>query len=131
MTPKVKSPPCPAFLGRIGRREWRRQVAELESLGVIATIDRAALAVWCDTWQEYLVAIAMIRKHGRQAVGSTGQMVVSPWFRAKATAAERLLKYAAQFGFTPSARARINAVEVAEEDKFGDFLDEPVAGKVG
>lgn len=127
MAAKVEVPPCPAFLGRIGRKEWRRQAEELKSLGVIAKLDRAALAVWCDTWEEYLTAVSMVRKHGKQVKGSMGQKVISPWFRAKASAADRLLKYAAQFGFTPSARARINSVEQGEDDAFGDF----VAGKIG
>lgn len=131
MQAKVEIPPCPAMLGKIARKEWRRQSLALQELGVIAQIDRAALAVWCDAWEEFLTAVHHLKKHGRTVKGSMGQVVQSPWLRTKAGAADRLLKYAAQFGFTPSARARINSVGQDEEDGMGEFLAEPIAGKVG
>jgi P27 family predicted phage terminase small subunit len=127
MKAKAEIPPCPKGLGPIARREWRRQSKILLDLGVISSLDRAALAVWCDTWEEFLSAVGHLRKNGKTVKGSMGQVVQSPWLKTKAAAADRLLKYAAQFGFTPSARARINSVEPGEDDAFGDF----VAGKVG
>ena len=127
MQAKAEIPPCPKGLGAIARREWKRQSKILLELGVISSLDRAALAVWCDTWGEFLSAVGHLKKHGKTVKGSMGQVVQSPWLKTKAAAADRLLKYAAQFGFTPSARARINSAEQGEDDALGDFL----AGKIG
>jgi P27 family predicted phage terminase small subunit len=126
MQAKVEIPPCPKGLSSIARREWVRQSKILLDLGVIASLDRAALAVWCATWEQFLKATAKIKIEGEVDQGRRGRMI-SPWVKIQERSADRLLKYAAQFGFTPSARARINSVEKGEDDALGEFI----AGKIG
>src|SRR5947209_513230 len=40
----VKAPTCPAFLPDEAKDEWKRQCALLPQMGVLAEVDRAALA---------------------------------------------------------------------------------------
>jgi phage terminase small subunit len=46
----VETPDCPKHLWPEARREWRRIGPELEAAGLIAKIDRAALALYCQSW---------------------------------------------------------------------------------
>src|SRR5690606_26210093 len=62
--PKPKAPPCPAHLDAEAKREWRRMVKELEPLGLLTKIDRAALAAYCQAWSRWVQAEEMIRKTG-------------------------------------------------------------------
>jgi len=118
--PPVKAPSCPAWLGKEAKAEWKRQVKLLVAAGVLAELDRAALAAWCEAWEEFVLARHVIAhgepdgaNKGHVVRGSAGSFVVSPWVRVKNAAVQRLLQLAAQFGFTPAARARL---QVAGED---------------
>ncbi len=48
--PIVEIPGCPAHLLPEARKEWKRITPELEELGLIAKIDRAALALYCQAY---------------------------------------------------------------------------------
>lgn len=48
--PDVEIPGCPRHLLPEARKEWKRITPELEKLGLIAKIDRAALALYCQAW---------------------------------------------------------------------------------
>lgn len=120
----VERPACPAWLPREAKAEWNRQVKQLERMGVLAKVDRAALAAFCEAWAELVHSCWVIENgedekgtnKGAVIPGSTGSMVVSPWVRIKNAAVERMTKLAAQFGFTPSARTRVK-VSSGEESK--------------
>jgi P27 family predicted phage terminase small subunit len=46
----VEMPDCPKHLWPEAKREWRRIGPELEDAGLVAKIDRAALALYCQSW---------------------------------------------------------------------------------
>ncbi len=46
----VETPDCPKHLWPEARKEWKRIAPELEDAGLIAKIDRAALALYCQAW---------------------------------------------------------------------------------
>lgn len=48
--PEVQIPGCPKHLLPEARKEWKRITPELEVLGLVANIDRAALALYCQAW---------------------------------------------------------------------------------
>ncbi len=128
----LKVPPCPAFLGKEGKAEWRRQAKLLLAMRVISDADRAALAVWCQAWEEFVVATGRLESPDAYTYttdkGYEGQ---SPWVAIKKGAAETLLRVAQQFGFTPSARARIQAPvapEPAAPEGKGRFFVPPPCG---
>lgn len=110
-----ETPACPAWLGREARAEWRRQVKHLEKAGLVQVVDRSALALYCESWGEvYEITLAI------RAKGGVGACPVSLLY-AKNAAADRCLRLATHFGFSPSARARLKAPEQAsakDEDPF-------------
>jgi P27 family predicted phage terminase small subunit len=46
----VETPDCPRHLWPEAKREWKRIGAELEDAGLIAKVDRAELALYCQAW---------------------------------------------------------------------------------
>ena len=111
--PQLSFPPgrptCPDWLGPEAKAEWRRQVQALEAAGVLALVDRALLAAYCDAWGEFRELVERLDLD-RDAWRTRSQ---------KNLAAERLLKLAAQFGFAPAARARIKAPGTEEQSSGG------------
>lgn len=50
----VETPDCPKHLWPEARREWRRIAAELEDAGLVAKVDRAELALYCQHWARWV-----------------------------------------------------------------------------
>jgi len=94
---------------------WKHLVA----LGLAAAIDRALLACWCEAWAEWVDLVAAVDE-----VETYAEAIKLGLLNAKARAREELLKLAQQFGFSPSARARVHANDQGEEqaDPFEAFL---------
>ena len=112
----VKAPPAPAFLNAEAKREWARQVKHLQTMGVIAEADRALLAFYCQAWAEFLEVNADLKKEGLTFSTETGYILPHPLVAIRNGAFERAKKIAAQFGFSPAARARLKG-GAAKEDK--------------
>lgn len=108
--PKPKAPPCPAHLDAEAKREWRRMVKELEPLGLLTKIDRAALAAYCQAWSRWVQAEEMIRKTGMIVKApNTGFPIQNPLLPVANRAMEQMRKFLTEFGMTPSSRARVTA----------------------
>lgn len=76
--------------------------------GMLKSTDRRALISWCDACAAYDELDALIRKHGRvYIVGTNGAQTSSPYVTQQEKAFMRLRRLAAELGFTPSARTRI------------------------
>lgn len=114
----VSAPSCPTWLNAEAKAEWKRQVKHLESAGVIAEVDRAALAAYCEAWGEFRDLCAEVQKLAASDGGYT-VAINRGLVNAKAKAVERLLRLAGQFGFTPAARTRIKAPEQQEPKRDG------------
>jgi len=124
VNPTVEEPDIPKHLGREARKEWRRIVPTLLELGLLTRIDRAALALYCQAFGRMVeLDIAMARRidklvdEGRdyyEAVDSVHiSYAASGYSQMSARAStirsyrEEVLRYLAQFGLSPSARARV------------------------
>jgi len=124
--PEVERPNCPAILKGEARREWVRQVKELHRLGLLAKMDRAVLACYCEAWGEFCAAAEYVEKNGRTfLLGEIPKL--HPMVKVKNAAAERVLRLAAQFGFSPAARARLQAPETTD---VGDPMEKLLSAKL-
>lgn len=119
--PAVKAPSCPRWLHREAKREWRRIVPELLTLGLLSQIDRAALAAYCEAYAEWWEADRTIREEGRYQtfITKTGSEYrqVHPAVGVKNNAIDRMRRFASEFGMTPAARTRVEAAERDEKPK--------------
>jgi len=114
----IQAPGCPEFLSKEAKAEWRRQVPLLIQMGVIAKIDRALLAMYCEAWGEFVEArqeIDRMKKNRAKPLEITNAGL----YNLRTRAFERALKIAAQFGFSSSARARLNAPAHGQEEPDG------------
>src|SRR5262245_34316505 len=127
LRPPACAPSCPGWLVPEAKREWRRAVKQLLALGILAEIDRALLAAYCEAWAEFAAVSADLEKTSRLVETDKGNVIQSPLVGIRNRAAERLLRLAAQFGMSPAARTRINAPTedepAEEEDPFEALLN--------
>lgn len=133
--PPVEIPGVPKHLMPEARKEWKRAGAELEELGLITKIDRAAFALYCQEWAWWVWHDAGLQRdikraadkravweadpanEGREWTGGDGFMLPTPnggasynphWV-AKNRAGQALDRYLASFGMSPSSRGRVSA----------------------
>ena len=114
-------PECPEHMSDAARDEWDRVCGELEEAGILGRLDRALLAAYCEAWEEFVELSVRVRKEGATVETDKGNIVQNPTLGAKNSAAERLIRIAANFGMSPAARAKLEAVEKSG-DELGDFV---------
>ncbi len=118
------APDCPEHLSAEAAEEWHRITDEMVKARTIATIDRAALAAYCQAWARWVEAETQISQTGGAVVKSpNGHPMQNPWLSIANKAIEQLHKLSAEFGFTPSSRSRVNAFP-ATADPFSVFMGE-------
>lgn len=133
--PPRKIPTCPRHLDKPARAEWRRITKLLDSLGMISELDRATLAVYCQTWsdlmqlEEYLKTIPVSKRVFRTAAGYYQQI---PQVGMVNKLRSELRAYITEFGLSPAARTRIQ-VEKPEkvENPFEVILQRAKANASG
>lgn len=127
---KVEAPPCPAFLTKDAKAEWRRIVKDLEILGLITKVDRAELAVYCQAWGDWKVArekITEMEDRGMVEVTPSGYKQMSAWMQLANRAEERMRKAGDSFGLNPSARAKLGTGHVNQGELFPNEQKETAA----
>ena len=99
--PRTARPRCPVELGNAAKREWHRIAPELYRLGLLTTIDRAALAGYCAMWGSFIEAAAA------KDVDDLDTETARRLCRMMRQSLEFMFKFMAEFGMSPAARARV------------------------
>ena len=120
--PEVTLPACPAHLHGTARTEWKRITKELYKLGMITELDRAALAVCCSAYADYVTACNELAKSKAVLRSKKGGSYQNLWVSIKRKSMEQVIKFYAEFGMTPSSRARVKVELPDEEDKMTKYL---------
>ena len=117
--PKVAPavPSCPRHLGKEAKHEWRRVSKELRAMGLLTKVDRAALAMYCDAWGRWVDALEALRRYGVMVKSPSGFPMQSPYLAVANKAMEQMRLLLGEFGMSPSARTRIHAQPVPEEEE--------------
>ncbi|MDP9236367.1 MAG: phage terminase small subunit P27 family [Chloroflexota bacterium] len=102
----VARPPMPRTLPEEGKAEWRRVVPELESIRLLATIDRGVLIRYCQAWSDWCEFARLLEKSGKLIRGQKGNLVRNPVWMMKRDAEQAIADLARQLGLTPAARLR-------------------------
>lgn len=116
-TPDLSRPTPPSHLGPEARVEWDRVVGALHRLGILTQIDRGALAAYCQAYGRWVQAERALAKmaerdpatHAMMIRTQSGNAIQNPLVGAANKAMSDMMRYAAEFGMTPSARTRIKA----------------------
>jgi P27 family predicted phage terminase small subunit len=110
-------PDAPSYLIGYACDEWHRVIGELHALGLFTIFDLHPLAAYCQafhTWRTALEALQKMAERDPHTSGllirsATGDARINPLQRAADRAADAMVRYASEFGFSPAARARIAA----------------------
>lgn len=130
--PRRLIPDPPRDLTDEAQIEWHRVSVELDQLGLLTGIDRAALAGYCDAWGRWVYARRLIVRAAEEYPKYEGLIIFSaknnpitnPALGIANKAMADVMRYCVEFGMTPSARSRIAATPRAtEEDETSQFFN--------
>jgi P27 family predicted phage terminase small subunit len=119
--PKRGRPKCPAHLHDYAKEEWSRLLPELDRLGLLTMVDRAALSVYCQAWAEHRLAVETLNADGRYVTRGTGGLGAHPALAQLHAAEATIAKFASLFGLDPSSRSRLSVPD-QHEDELSAFL---------
>lgn len=142
LQPEIDIPGCPSHLLAEARKEWRRITPELKRYGLISKIDRAALCLYVSSWAELVHAEKLLNRaieaaerkrkeaeaRGEEYTGgdgitlmtSNGNVIYSPLWVVANKARHQVDKFLANFGMSPSARARVTLSNHLQASLFGE-----------
>ena len=121
-------PTCPAHLGPSAKAEWKRLARDLNSIGLLTMVDRAALAVYCQSWGRWVEAERKLQQTPLLLKTPSGYVQHSPWLTIANKERELMARYMAELGLTPSSRTRL-AVHIPpgasswDDDPASQYLD--------
>ncbi len=110
--PRPGVPRSPSDLNDEGKRVWRRLVAELRRMGVVATVDADALEGYVRTYLRWKAAERFLEEHGavypiRDEQGRIKCMAQFPQVAIARNLLLILKSYQQEFGLTPASRTRL------------------------
>ena len=100
-------PRCPAHLAPVARTEWRRVARTLHAMGVLTTIDRAALAAYCQAYARWVEAEERLKETPPLFKTPSGYVQQSPWLAIANKQLELMGRYMVELGMTPASRSRV------------------------
>jgi P27 family predicted phage terminase small subunit len=90
---------------------------------LLTVLDQTIFAVYCISYGRWRAAEELLAGEPLTVPGSEGTPIQNPLCRIAREAARDLLRAGAEFGLTPSSRARISAgLSPPGPSKFGDLL---------
>lgn len=130
--PAGEIPAPPVHLDAYGVEEWTRIASGLYVMGILNRIDQQTLAAYCGAYSRWRHAEEELKKLAAGKGGDiaalvqktiSGNWIQQPLIGIANKAAGDMVKYAAEFGLTPSARARL-AVDPGKgkESKFKGLI---------
>jgi P27 family predicted phage terminase small subunit len=128
--PKPEIPTPPSELSDDARIEWEYVAGQLYAVGCLTGIDRAALAAYCQAYGRWILAERALAEMAKQDPVTAGLVVKSakgmslqnPLVGTANKAMQDFVRYAAEFGMTPSARSRIQAQAPEVEDAAAKYF---------
>lgn len=114
-----KFPSCPSWVCEHGKREWNRMAKILDPLKLVDDIHRATFAVYCHNYGLMVEYAKKIEQYGDTVENNYGYIKKSPYVEMFNQAEASMQKAAVEFGLTPSAQVRIDAL-----NKNGEELDD-------
>jgi P27 family predicted phage terminase small subunit len=110
-TPPEVIPRCPLHLAPVAKTEWRRVARSLYAMGVLTSIDRAALAAYCQAYARWVEAEQRLKESPALYKTPSGYVQQSPWLNIVNKQLELMGRYMTELGMTPAARSRVAALD--------------------
>jgi P27 family predicted phage terminase small subunit len=97
----------PSHLDEYAIEEWERVAPGLEAKGILCFFDIQVLGAYCCSYSLWRKATEQIKETDLIDETSNGNAIQNCLIGIANKAAADMIKYAAEFGLTPSARARL------------------------
>lgn len=120
--PAGRIPSAPRWLSKEGKKEYRKLARLLLGTGLLTEIDGVALAMMCEALDVYRRAKEAMGEERVFVVSDKGNSYQHPALGVMSSARGEVLKWAREFGMTPSARSRIAVETEREEESLADIL---------
>lgn len=119
--PAPAMPKPPNWLSTLAKREWKRVAPGLYRLGLLAELDRQALAQYCQ-------AVARIEEAEKalkdgQTYENNGRQYLKPEYRILQDAVKEVRAHCTLFGLAPGPRMRMQLPEPDTPDELEQLLD--------
>ena len=112
----------PKHLDDEARKEWHRVIKELASVGLIAKVDRAALAAYCVAWSRWVKAEKELEYEDLVLTTEKGYSYPNPLLGIANTALATMRTLMVEVGMTPSSRTKVKAEKPDEPDELTQIL---------
>ena len=121
--PRTVIPDPPEILKDEALAEWRRITLLLAEVGLIAKLDRAVIAGYCQAWARWVECERQLVTTGLIIKAANGFPMYSPYLTAANKALDQVRQLSEQIGLSGSARSRIKASDApGDSDPAEDFL---------
>ena len=125
--PKASIPRPPPELSSDALKEWKKISRQLFAAGILTVVDRAVLAAYCQAygrWVQAERALAGVEQQGAGLLIRTtkGHLIQHPLLGVANRAMSDMVRYALEFGMTPSSRSRVRANLNGQSDPADDFF---------
>lgn len=115
-------PSAPRWMTAEAKRQWRRLAPQLHAAGLLTELDGLGLAMLCEAVGQYIEGKELVEREGAVAISDNGNVYQHPAVGLMKSARAEILKWAREFGMTPSARSRISVEGAGEEESLADIL---------
>lgn len=131
-------PSPPSHLDEYAMQEWERLAPGLHTIGILYEVDTAVFAAYCQAYSTWRTAQEGIQKAAKiegaifgalVCLTTAGTLTKHPLVRISEESAAAMVKYALEFGLSPSARARL-AIDPGKAKK-GSLEDKGLIGGSG
>jgi len=115
--PKINPgiPEPPDHLGEVALAEWARITDELYQVGIIAKKDMSVLAAYCQAFEDWVLSSEDCTEKGMTIETTNGNIIQNPAWGVKCRARDAMVKYATEFGMTPSSLSKVSVKEKPKE----------------
>ena len=121
--PKPLAPAASTWLSADAKKLRKKLAPKLETLGILTEADGASFDLMLTHYSLASDAARTLKKAGSVLEDSKGYPAKHPAVNILKEHSAAFLRYAAEFGLTPSSRSRLNLVTPDEEiDEFEEYL---------
>jgi len=107
---QLGTPDDPEYLCDLALAEWNRIVPLLNATRILSLTHEKTLAAYCDCVADVEIASKELTRDGQTILDSTGKKINHPAWERKRDARAQMLRYASEFGLTPSAQSKVSVV---------------------
>ena len=123
--PAAGIPAPPVELSALAREEWGRIAPILDRARVLTEADGAALALYCETFAQWVDTGRRVKRQGMLLPTAAGGLKLNPLVAVNSKARADAARLLAEFGLTPSSRTRVHVLPEPEADALAEFLPPP------